>query len=317
MSSGLESGEFGEPADSDALVQTVIGEVETYDPLRRRRSAWRGVWKDRMGRVGVLMIVITVALVVFGPMIWPFDATGFGSSSASILQPPSSTNWLGTDELGRDVFSQVLVAGRVSLIVGLSATLIAMVVGAGLGLISGYFAGWRDTFLMRVTDFFLVLPTLPLIIALAALFGQSILITSLVIGLTSWPQTTRIIRSQVLSLRERPLVLRVRSLGATDKRTIWVHILPNVYPLIFANLVLVLAGSILAEASLAFLGLGDPTHVSWGTMLHFAFTSGAMSRGAWWYVIPPGIGIVALVLGFSLVGHSLDRVLNPQAQGLR
>ncbi len=278
---------------------------------------WRAVWGDRMGRVGLVLVIVVLALVVVGPMIFPFAASSFGLSANSILQPPSGGHWLGTDELGRDVFRQVLVGGQISLLVGLSATAIAMVVGAGLGLVSGYYAGWRDNVLMRITDFFLVLPTLPLIIALAALLGQSVVITSLVIGLTSWPQTTRIIRSQVLSLRERPLVLRVRSLGATDRRTIWVHIFPNVSPLIFANLVLVLAGAILSEASLAFLGLGDPVHVSWGTMLHFAFTSGAMSRGAWWYVLPPGIGIVILVLGFSLVGHSLDRILNPQSRGAR
>ena len=197
----------------------------------------------------------------------------------------------------------------------MSATVIAIVLGAGLGLISGYYGGWRDTVLMRFTDFFLVLPTLPLIIVLAALFGQSILVTSLVIGLTSWPQTARIIRSQVLSFRERPLVLRIRSMGARDVRIMGKHILPNVAPLILANLVLVLSGSILAQAALAFLGLGDPVQVSWGTMLHNAFDSGAMSAGAWWYVLTPGAGIVALVLAFSLMGHALDRVLNPLRRG--
>jgi peptide/nickel transport system permease protein len=195
--------------------------------------------------------------------------------------------------------------------VGVSATIIAIVLGAGLGLISGFYAGWIDTVLMRITDFFLVLPTLPLIIVLAALFGQSILVTSLVIGLTSWPQTSRIIRSQVLSLRERPLVLRVRSLGASNFRIMRVHVLPNVAPLIFANLVLVLSGSILAQAALAFLGLGSPTQVSWGSMLQNAFNSGAMSEGARWYILAPGFGIVLMVIAFSLVGHSLDRVLNP------
>jgi peptide/nickel transport system permease protein len=224
---------------------------------------------------------------------------------------------MGTTELGQDVFRQFLLGGRISLYVGVSATVIAMVLGAGLGLVSGYYAGWRDTVLMRITDFFLVLPTLPLIIVLAALFGQSILITSLVIGLTSWPQTARIIRSQVLSLRERPLVMRVRSLGAGDWRIMSRHILPNVTPLIFANLVLVLSGSILAQAALAFLGLGDPVQVSWGTMLHNAFNSGAMSSGAWAYTLTPGVGIVIMVLAFSLIGHALDRVMNPLRRGAR
>lgn len=300
-----------------ALDAAIAGAVAPGSPAGRRASLAKRVWADRMGRIGLFMIAGTLFVIMVGPVLFPFNANAYGSASSSILRAPSAAHWLGTDELGRDVFRQFLVGGRISLLVGLSATLIAMVLGAGIGLLAGYYAGWPDTVLMRITDFFLVLPTLPLIIALAALFGQSVLITSLVIGLTSWPQTARIIRSQVLSLRERPLIMRVRSLGARDARTLGVHILPNVSPLIFANLVLVLAGAILSEASLSFLGLGDPVHVSWGTMLHFAFTSGAMSLGAWWYVMPPGIGIVLLVLGFSLLGHSLDRVLNPKAEGAR
>ncbi len=295
----------------------MLPEPVAPDVVGVRRGLWRRVWDDRMGRTGALMILGMLIVIIVGPILFRFNPTGFGQTAGSIMKPPSADHWLGTDELGRDVMRQVLVGGRISLLVGLTATAIAMVLGAGIGLISGYYPGWQDTLLMRITDFFLVIPTLPLIIVLAALFGQGIVITSLVIGLTSWPPTARIVRSQVLSLRERPLVMRVRSLGASDYRIVRVHILPNVSPLIFANLVLVLAGAILAEATLAFLGLGDPVHVSWGTMLHFAFTSGAMSLRAWWYLLPPGLGIVVVVLGFSLVGHALDRVFNPQSQGAR
>lgn len=286
--------------------------LEEPNPVRRgRRSVWRELWRDHMGRSGIIMMIVVILVVLVGPFVFPFQSQSFGTSSASILQPPSAAHWFGTTELGQDVFRQFLVGGRISLYVGVFATVIAIVLGAGLGLVSGYYAGWRDAVLMRITDFFLVLPTLPLIIVLAALFGQSIVITSLVIGLTSWPQTARIVRSQVLSLRERPLVLRVRSLGAGNARIMVRHILPNVAPLIFANLVLVLSGAILAQAALAFLGLGDPVQVSWGTMLHNAFNAGAMSTGAWWYILTPGAGIVFMVLAFSLIGHSLDRVLNP------
>ncbi len=287
------------------------------DDVARRQSVWRELWRDRMGRSGVIMMVAVLFVVLVGPVIFPFQSQSFGTSSASILQPPSAAHWFGTTELGQDVFRQFLLGGRISLYVGVFATVIAIVLGAGLGLVSGYYAGWRDAVLMRITDFFLVLPTLPLIIVLAALFGQSIVITSLVIGLTSWPQTARIIRSQVLSLRERALVLRVRSLGASNARIMARHILPNVAPLIFANLVLVLSGAILAQAALAFLGLGDPVQVSWGTMLHNAFNAGAMSTGAWWYILTPGAGIVVMVLAFSLIGHSLDRVLNPLRRSQR
>ncbi len=270
-----------------------------------------------MGRAGVIILAVILVLIGLGPVIFPFNAYAFGSSAGSLMQGPSRADWFGTTELGQNVFREFLVGGRISLYVGVSATLIAIVLGAGLGLVSGYYAGWRDTVLMRFTDFFLVLPTLPLIIVLAALFGQSVIITSLVIGLTSWPQTARIIRSQVLSLRERPLVQRIRSLGARDSRIMFRHILPNVAPLIFANLALVLSGAILAQAALAFLGLGDPVQVSWGTMLHNAFDAGAMSLGAWWYFIPPGVGIVAMTLGFALIGNSMERVLNPRLKALK
>ncbi len=293
----------------DALA--VPGAPAALEATPARAGLWRRLWRDPMGRAGVYLLAVVLLVVLVGPLVFPFNAQDFGTSAASILQPPSAAHWMGTTELGQDVFREFLAGGRISLYVGISATLIAMVLGAGLGLVSGYYAGWRDTVLMRITDFFLVLPTLPLIIVLAALFGQSVIVTSLVIGLTSWPQTARIIRSQVLSLRERPLVQRVRSLGAGDLRIMRVHILPNVAPLIFANLALVLSGAILAQAALAFLGLGDPVQVSWGTTLHTAFDSGAMSSGAWWYVLTPGVGIVAMVLAFSLIGHSLDRVLNP------
>jgi peptide/nickel transport system permease protein len=282
-----------------------------------QRELWGSLWHDKMGRSGVIILVVILLLIGVGPVIFPFNPYAFGSSAGSLMQGPSRADWFGTTELGQNVFREFLVGGRISLYVGVAATLIAIVLGAGLGLVSGYYAGWRDTILMRFTDFFLVLPTLPLIIVLAALFGQNVIITSLVIGLTSWPQTARIIRSQVLSLRERPLVQRVRSLGAKDSRIMFRHILPNVAPLIFANLALVLSGSILAQAALAFLGLGDPVQVSWGTMLHNAFNAGAMSLGAWWYFIPPGLGIVALTLGFALIGNSLERVLNPRLKAQR
>ncbi|MEO9181613.1 MAG: ABC transporter permease [Acidimicrobiales bacterium] len=296
------------PPISNAGKNPIVGETS-------RRGVWRAVWRDRIGRSGLIGVGLVLVTILIGPIIFPFDTNSFGSSSLSILQAPSLAHWMGTTELGQDVFRQFLVGGRISLYVGVSATVIAIVLGAGLGMISGFYAGWLDTVLMRITDFFLVLPTLPLIIVLAALFGQSILVTSLVIGLTSWPQTSRIIRSQVLSLRERPLVLRVRSLGASNTRIMRVHVLPNIAPLIFANLVLVLSGSILAQAALAFLGLGSPTQVSWGSMLQNAFDSGAISEGAWWYVLAPGFGIVLMVVAFSLVGHSLDRVLNPLRRG--
>lgn len=277
-----------------------------------KNQTWQLLWSDPLGRAGALILVLMLIVSLLGPIIFPFDPKDVAESAANILQPPSQAHWLGTDELGRDVFRATLTGSRISLLVGLLATAISILLGAVIGLIAGYYQARVGNLLMRLTDFFLVLPMLPLVIVLAVIFGQSFAIIILVIGLTGWPSTARITRSQVISLRERQFIERIRSLGATDFRIIMVHILPNVIPLIFANTVLVIAGSILSEATLAFLGLGDPVRVSWGTMLHYAFEAGAAGRGAWWYLVPPGFGIVFIVLGFSLTGHVLDRILNPR-----
>lgn len=277
-----------------------------------KNEVWQQLWGDPMGKAGIMILAVMLVLAVFGPIFFPFDARVAATSSGEILQAPSSANWLGTDDMGRDVFRSLLFGARISLFVGLMATAISIIIGAVVGLISGYYQSLVSKLLMRLTDMFLALPVLPLIIVLAAIFGQSLVITILVIGLTSWPGTARIVRSQVLSIRERQYIERVRNLGATDFRILVKHILPNVLPLIYANTVLVIAGSILSEATLAFLGLGDPVNVSWGTMLHYAFVSGALGRGAWWYLIPPGLGILFIVLGFTLAGHTLDKILNPK-----
>lgn len=302
------------PGPDDGLVPAV-----TTEPGQRGqfRDVWEYVWHDRLGRLGVIAFVLVVMIAVAGPLLFPFNSAAVSSTSAGLLLPPSGHHWLGTDELGRDVFREFLAAAHISLIVGLAATAISMILGAGIGIVAGYYGRWIDNALMRLTDFFLVLPQIPLVIALAAFFGQSLGIIILVIGMTGWPTTARIVRSQTLSLRERQFITRVRSLGTQDSRILRVHILPNVMPLIFANTVLVIGGAILAEATLSFLGLGDPVQVSWGTMLHFAFDSGAIGRGAWWYFIPPGIGIVIVVLAFTLTGHAIDQALNPRLRGSR
>ena len=281
------------------------------------RRSMRELWSDPAGRMGLIILAIVTFASVLGPMLLPFDPSNVGSVASDILAAPSLSHLMGTDELGRDLLREFLAGAGVSLTVGLLATVISIGVGAVIGLVAGYFGRWVDVLLMRITDFFLVLPTIPLVIVLAAIIGQSLQITILVIGLTGWPPIARIVRSQVLTLRERQFVVRVQSMGASHLRLMGLHILPNVAPLIFANAVLVIAGSILAEATLAFLGLGDPVHVSWGTMLHFAFVSGAVGRGVWWYFLPPGLGIVVVVLGFTLAGHSLDRILNPRLRERR
>lgn len=280
-------------------------------PISGWRGAARQVWQDPVGRIGAVMVAFTVAVAIIGPLLAPYDRGAVAGSRNGILQAPSGMHWLGTDELGRDVLRQVLAGASVSLEIGVIATIITVLIGTTIGVLAGWFAGPTDSVLMRVTDFFLVLPNLPLMIALGAIIGQSLLMIVFVIAITSWPSTARIVRSQALVLREREVVARARTVGLSSLGILWRLILPGVLALVIANAVLVIAGSILAEATLSFLGLGDPTRTSWGQILHNAFVTGAVGNGCWWYFLPPGIGIVLVVLAFSLVGQSLERVLNP------
>jgi peptide/nickel transport system permease protein len=265
-----------------------------------------GTWR---GRFGLAVVGLCVFLAVFGRAVAPHDPT---ASSTDVLAGMSSAHVLGTTESGADVLSQLLVGARVSIVVGFAAALISAVLGAAVGLIGGYFGGWADRILDALENWFLVLPTLPLMIVLARLLNPSLTVLILVIGLTSWAGTGRIVRAQVLTLKERSFVERARALGARDTYIIRTHILPNTLPLIFANTVLIVAVAILSESALAFLGLGDPLRISWGTMLENAFSAGAPSAGAWWYVIPPGLCITTLVLAVSLLGFLFEGHVNPR-----
>ena len=263
-------------------------------------------WRGRFG-VGVLGVAVFVT--IFGSLIAPYDPY---ASSTEVLQSPSWDHWLGTTESGSDVLSQLLVGTRVSIIVGFAAGIISAVLGAAVGLIGGYFGGWTDRLLDALENWFLVIPTLPLMIVLARLLDPSLLVLIAVIGLTSWAGTGRIVRAQVLTLRERAFVERARAMGAKDRYIIRTHILPNTLPLIFANTVLIIAVAILSEAALSFLGLGDPNNISWGSMLENAFGAGAPNAGAWWYVVPPGLCITIVVLAVSLLGYLFEEYVNPR-----
>ncbi len=270
------------------------------------RTRLLGSWR---GRFPVIVLAFFIFLAFFGNLIAPYDPT---ASSLDVLAKPSPSHPLGTTEQGSDVLSQLLAGARVSILVGFAAALISAVLGTAVGLAGGYFGGWTDRILDGLENWFLVIPALPLMIVLARLLDPSLTVLIAVIGLTSWAGTGRIVRAQVLTLRERAFVERARALGAKDSYIIRTHILPNTLPLIFANTVLIVAVAILAEASLAFLGLGDPTQISWGTMLENAFSSGAPSAGAWWYVVPPGLCIALLVFAVSLIGYLFEDVVNPR-----
>lgn len=270
------------------------------------RDRLLGTWR---GRFAVGTLALFLFLAVFGRLLAPYDPQ---ASSLDTLASPTWSHILGTTEQGSDVFSQLLAGARISIVVGFAAALISAVLGSAVGLASGYFGGWTDRILDALENWFLVIPALPLMIVAARLLDPSLWVLIVVIGLTSWAGTGRIVRAQVLTLRERAFVERAKALGAGDLYIIRTHILPNTAPLIFANTVVIVAVAILAEASLAFLGLGDPTAISWGTMLENAFSSGAPSAGAWWYVVPPGLCIALLVFAVSLVGYLFEDVINPR-----
>ena len=267
---------------------------------KKGRLFLRAVRSNRMAFVGAVILSIFVLVAIFGPMAVPFSTMEFGDV-AEILNPPSREHLLGTDDMGRDVLANLISGARISLLIGGLATLISMGIGTLIGIVSGYFGKGIDTALMRFTDFFMVIPWLPLMMVLAAILGTSIWNIIFVIGITGWAGTARVVRSQTLSVKERQFVERTLSLGAGSGHTMVHHILPNVFPLVFANTVLVAAVAIVSETTLSFLGLGDPTTASWGMMLHYAFESGATSAGAYWYYLPPGICVVLVVLSFTLL----------------
>jgi peptide/nickel transport system permease protein len=275
------------------------------------RDALRRMLRSRRGQAGLAVVGLFAFLAVFGELVAPHDPR---ASSVDVLAGMSASHPLGTTESGADVFSQLLVGARVSMVVGFAAAIISAVLGATVGLVGGYFGGWTDRVLDALENWFLVIPTLPLMIVLARLLSPSLFVLTMVIGLTSWAGTGRIVRAQVLTLKERAFVERARALGATDRYIIRTHVLPNTMPLIFANTVLIVAVAILSEAALAFLGLGDPTKISWGTMLENAFDAGAPSAGAWWYVVPPGLCITILVLAVAMLGYLFEEAVNPRLQ---
>jgi len=272
----------------------------------RARELLFGTWR---GRFGLSVLALFILMAIFGSAIAPYDPE---ASSLDVLQPPSRDHLLGTTESGADVLSQLLAGARISIVVGFAAAIISAVIGAAVGLFSGYFGGWTDRILDALDNWFLVIPTLPLMVVLSRILNPSLGVLILVIGITSWAGTGRIVRSQVLTLRERSFVERARALGASHWYIIRTHIFPNALPLIFANTVLIVAVAILSEAALSFLGLGDPTQISWGTMLENAFAAGAPSAEAWWYVIPPGLCITLVVLSVAMLGYLFEEYVNPR-----
>jgi peptide/nickel transport system permease protein len=288
---------------------------------RRRRAlaaAWAQYRRSVPGMIGLVVLLLIVVMALAAPLL--ADESELRAINA-IDNPrwatPSEFAPLGTDRFGRSVWAQFVWGARISLLVGLAATAIAIVVGSAVGIVAGFFGGWPSAVLMRITEWFLVIPFLPLAIVLAAVLGPSVRNIILVIGITSWPVTARVIRAQVLTVKERLYVERSRALGASGRHVMNRHVLPNVSPLILANLTLTVPVAILSETTLSFLGLGDPTSASWGKMLDEAYSAGAVTRNAWWWYLPPGLGVMAVVLSFVLIGQALEEILDPRLKERR
>jgi peptide/nickel transport system permease protein len=279
--------------------------------LKSLKGFWKAYKNSKMGMIGLAILVAFVGAAILAPYLAPYDPSQVFLGQN--LRPPSWQHLFGTNEAGQDLLSQVIYGARVSLTVGFAASLIAATVGTLIGITAGYFAGVIREFLLRLTDFFIVIPALVLMIVLASVLGSGITSVILAIGLVGWTGTARVVMSQTLSVREHAFVEASRASGAGDLYILKSHILPNVMPVVFAQVVLVVANSILYEAVLTFLGLGNPNQVSWGQILQFAFVSGAITT-AWWYVLPPGLSIMLVVLAFSLTGYSLDEIFNPRVR---
>jgi peptide/nickel transport system permease protein len=284
--------------------------------VRRRRalgSAWAQYRGSRPGMIGLAVLVLFVLMALAAPLL--AEEAGLSAINATgnpRWAKPSEFGPLGTDNLGRSIWTQLVWGSRVSLLVGLAATILATLIGMTVGVVAGFYGRAVGSVLMRLTEWFLVIPFLPLAIVLAAVLGPSIQNIIIVIGITSWPSMARLVRAQVLTLKERLYVDRSRALGASQGHLMFRHILPSVSGLILANTTLTVPIAILSETTLAFLGFGDPARPSWGKMLEEAFQRGALTEQAWWWYVPPGVAIVLVVLAFTLCGRALEEILDPR-----
>lgn len=279
-------------------------------PPRSGNRAWGKFKRNRVALLGAAIVLIFVALAILAPYLATHDP--FKTSFMTVRKAPSAAFWLGTDELGRDIYTRMLYGARASLLAGLVSVIIALAAGVPFGLISGYFGGWVDSVVSRVTEALLAIPFLILAIALAAFLGPSLTNAMIAIGVSAAPKFVRITRGQVLAVKNEDYVQGARALGASDLRIIVRHVLPNVMPPLIVQATITIATAIIAEASLSFLGLGlQPPNPSWGSMLNTA--KNFMTQAPWMSIFP-GSAIFLAVLGFNLLGDGLRDALDPRQE---
>jgi len=270
--------------------------------------------KSKLGMAGLIMFFSCICLAVFAPVFSPYhpmEKHYDANNRLMKLTPPSTKHLLGTTILGKDVFSQIIWGARPALVIGISTALAVIFIGVNIGLISGYYGGWIDNLLMRITDIFMGVPFLPFIIVVLSLWGRSLLTIILSMAIIMWRSMARVIRSQVLTLKERPFIDAARITGASDFKIIYFEIAPNILPVALVNVAFALAWAIITEASIGFLGFGDPDILSWGTIIYRAFAS-EMSYKAWWWVVPPGAAIMFLVTSVYFIGRAYEEMVNPR-----
>ncbi|MEB2669075.1 ABC transporter permease [Bordetella parapertussis] len=277
---------------------------------RRANRSWGKFRRNRIAMLGALIVLAFVVLALLAPWVASHDP--FQTSFMTICKAPSAAFWMGTDELGRDIFSRMVYGARASLMAGMVSVLIALAVGVPFGLAAGYFGGWTDSVISRATEALLAIPFLILAIALAAFLGPSLTNAMIAIGVSAAPKFIRLTRGQVLAVKNEDYVQSARALGASDLRIIGRHVFPNVMPPLIVQATITIATAIIAEASLSFLGLGlQPPNPSWGSMLNTA--KNFMTQAPWMSIFP-GSAIFLVVLGFNLLGDGLRDALDPRQE---
>ena len=284
--------------------------------MDRLRGGWAIYKQNLLGRIGLSLLVMFALMAICSfipPLIDPMYQPMTGvDPEITKSTGPSLRHWLGTDFMGRDLLSQLLAGTRVAFLVGVSAAFMSIVLGTAIGMVAGYMGRFVDTLLMRLADMIMVMPTMLVVLMLAALFGQLTIWTIvLIIALFRWPGVSRVIRAQTLSLKHRPFIEAARVAGASHTRIIFRHIMPNVLPLSFLYMTFRVTSAIIIEAALAFLGFGDPSTVSWGMMLQWVWKTGHMFKAPYW-LLPPGICISLITLAFYMLGRAMDEVLDPR-----
>jgi len=275
---------------------------------------YRFLKQDRFAMVGAIIYLLLILLAIFAPYIAPYDPHQMIREGGQLAynRLPSAQFLLGTTNMGRDIFSQLVYGVRPALTVGFSAAFFVVILGTLVGLIAGYFRGWVDNILMRLADVVFGVPFEPFVIVLVGFLGPSVWNIVLAMALLLWRDTARVIRSQVLTVRERSFIEAARVSGASHLRIMFVYIAPNILPLSFLYGSLAIGWAILTEAAVSFLGFGDPDVISWGYMLHDAYVSQALSRGAFYWFVPPGVLIMLAVMAGFYIGRGSEEILHPR-----